>query len=178
MFKKLNLFSGSSLKVLQTLASDPAHSFFQREVAEAARVSVGSANRVLRRLVDAGLVEGSEKGKIHTYRFNADNPVTRQLKILFNLLELEVLIEQLKDHARRIILFGSCAEGRDVKESDVDLFILTNERDDVAEIIGRFDSARRLAPIIVDAEERVRLRDENKPLYEEIERGITLWERD
>lgn len=48
MFKKLNLFSVSSMKVLHALSADPIRFFYQREVAEEARLSVGSANRVLK----------------------------------------------------------------------------------------------------------------------------------
>lgn len=178
MFKKLNLFSGSSLKILYALASDPMRSFYQREAAGEAHVSVGSANRILRTLVDWGLVDREKKGKIYLYRFNVDNPVARQLKVLFNVIELEELTTMLKPLTRRVILFGSCAEGIDVRESDVDLFILTNEKEAVSLIIGRHGSKRRLAPLIVDVNEFTKLRNEDKPLYEEITRGITLWERD
>lgn len=177
-FRRLGLFSACSLEILYALASDPTRSIYQREAAREARVSVGSANRLLRSLLEWGLVEREKRGKLYLYRFNVDNVVARQLKILFTILELEELVEELKPLVRRVILFGSCAEGRDVKESDVDLFILTNEKELVSKIIGQYGSRRRLAPLIVNADEFTRLKDENKPFYSEVMRGITLWERE
>lgn len=139
---------------------------------------MGSANRILRRLVDRGLVNREKKGKIYLYRFNVDNPVARQLKVLFNVIEVEELIDMLQPLSRRVILFGSCAEGRDVKESDIDLFVLTSEKETISEKIGRHESGRRLAPIIVDVNDFTKLRNEDRPLYDEVMRGITLWERE
>lgn len=174
--RRLGLFSASSLKVLYALASDPMRSIYQREAAREAGVSVGSANRLLRSFLEWGLVERDKRGKLNLYRFNVDNIVARQLKILFNILELEELVNELKPLVRRVILFGSCAEGRDVKESDVDLFILTNEKELVSKIVAQHRSWRRLAPIIANADDFTGLRGENKPFYDEVMRGITLWE--
>lgn len=178
MFNNLNLFTASSLKLLYALASDPMRSFYQREAAGEARVSVGSANRILRGLVDRGLIDREKKGKIYLYRFNIDNPVSRHLKVLFNIMEVEKLVDDIRSFTTRVILFGSCAEGRDARESDIDLLVLTNEKKAVSEIIGQHKSKRRLAPIIVNSNDFTKLRNDDRPLYDEIMRGITLWERD
>jgi predicted nucleotidyltransferase len=178
MFNNLNLFTASSLKLLYALASDPMRSFYQREAAGEARVSVGSANRILRGLVDRGLIDREKKGKIYLYRFNIDNPVSRHLKVLFNIMEVEKFVDKLQNFTTRVILFGSCAEGRDARESDIDLLILTNEKKAVSEIIGQHTSKRRLAPIIVNANDFTKLRNDDRTLYDEILRGVTLWERD
>jgi hypothetical protein len=178
MFNKLNLFTPSSLKLLYALASDPMRSFYQREAAGEARVSVGSANRILRGLVDRGLIDREKKGKIYLYRFKVDNPIARHLKVVFNIMEVETLVDKLQNLTARIILFGSCAEGRDARESDIDLLVLTNEKRAVSEIIGQHKSKRRIAPIIANANDFTKLRNDERPFYEEIMRGITLWERD
>ena len=178
MFNKLKLFTSSSLKLLYALASDPMRSFYQREAAGEAHVSVGSANQILRKLVNRGLIDKEKKGKIHLYRFNVENPVSRQLKVLFNIVEVEELVVMLRDLARRIILFGSCAEGKDARESDIDLLVLTNDKNTVSKIINTYESKRNLSPIIVNANDFTKLRNEDRPLYDKIIRGITLWERD
>lgn len=178
MFKNLYLFSGASLKVLYTLAFDPLRLYYQREVANEADISVGSANRVLPDLVSNGLVMKEEKGKIHIYRYNIDDPAARQLKVLFNVLELKEMVEGIKPHAKRIIVFGSCSRGTDVKDSDVDLFILTDEKDVVTERLRSFNIRRSISPIIVDANDYVNLRNQDRPLYDEVLGGITLWERE
>jgi len=177
MFKNMNLFSGASLKTLYTLASDPMRSFYQREVAKEALVSVGSANRILPIFVKQGLVTRETKGKVFLYRYNIDDAVARQLKTLFNVLEMKELVDDLKPIAMRVILFGSSSRGRDAKESDVDLFILTNQKDEALKKVRQHEAKRRLAPIIVDVDEYTNLRNKDRPLYDEINRGISLWER-
>ena len=52
----------------------------------------------------------------------------RYLKILFNLSELSELVRKLRDTSKKIILFGSSAEGTDSNESDIDLLILTSDK--------------------------------------------------
>ena len=53
-----------------------------------------------------------------------------------------------------------------------------NEEGRVKKIISDFNQKheRRISPIVVDANEFVRLKREDKPFYENIERGIALWE--
>jgi predicted nucleotidyltransferase len=90
---------------------------------------------------------------------------------------LNELVEEIKQDCKRIILFGSCSEGTDVKESDADLFVLTNEKDKIKLKINTYRKAgKRIAPIIVDSNEFAKLRKEDKPLYDRILKGIVLWE--
>jgi predicted nucleotidyltransferase len=112
------------------------------------------------------------------YRLDMKNPVARQFKTLFNVYSLNELVEKTKQFCQKIILFGSCSEGVDVKESDLDLFILTNEKDRVKSNISDYQRKiqRRISPIIVSSNEFVKLENEDKPLYERILKGITLWE--
>jgi len=176
MFKKLNFMTGSALKILCALASDPMRAFYQREVAKEAEVSVGSANRTLKVLAEKELVTKEKRGKIFLYKFNTESTVARQIKILFNVNELDELVRTLKKYSTRIILFGSCAEGNDVKDSDIDLFVLTSEKGTVKKIINSYETLRKIAPIIVDANDFVKMRNEDKPLYDSVLRGIRLWE--
>ena len=176
MFKKLKFITRSALKILYALASDPMRAFYQREVAKEAEVSVGSANRTLKVLAEKELVTKEKRGKIFLYKFNTESTVARQIKILFNVNELDELVRTLKKYSTRIILFGSCAEGNDVKDSDIDLFVLTSEKGTVKKIINSYETLRKIAPIIVDANDFVKMRNEDKPLYDSILRGIRLWE--
>jgi len=112
------------------------------------------------------------------YKLNLREPMVRQFKVLFNIYTLKKLVDVIKQHTRRIILFGSCSQGIDLKESDFDLFILTLEKEYVRGKISDFNrkNERKIAPIVVDATEFASLKKEDEPLYENIERGITLWE--
>jgi len=106
---------------------------------------------MLRSFANLGLLSREKQGRMLFYRANMDNPVVRQLKILLTLFQLDDLIKQAKPFSDRIILFGSCAEGTDVKESDIDLLLLTNGKSELTDMIHRFStkSQRRIVPIIL-----------------------------
>ncbi len=178
MPEKLDFITRTVLKVLHVFHEDPMQELHEREVMRRANVSKGSVNLILRRLSEEGILEREKTGRMVFYRFNIKAPLARQLKVLFNVYSLQKLVDQLKPHCKRVVLFGSCAEGLDVKESDVDLFILTQESKEVMKMVSAFQKSldRRLSPIIVDANGFARLKREDRPLYGRIEKGIVLWE--
>jgi predicted nucleotidyltransferase len=178
MVEKLDFITPTLMQVLELFFSDPMGEYHEREVMRRTRVSKGSANKMLRLLAREGFLQRQKRGRIVLYRLNAMEPAARQFKILISVFGLRPLVAELKDHARRIILFGSSAEGTDVRGSDIDVLVVTSEKDVVRRRMSEFSrkGGRKLAPIIVDANELVRLKNLDRPLYENIERGITLWE--
>ncbi|MEM3626676.1 MAG: nucleotidyltransferase domain-containing protein [Candidatus Bathyarchaeia archaeon] len=177
MPEKLDFITPTMLKILYVFHEDPMRELHEREVMREARVSKGSANNILRKLSELGVLNRERRGRMVFYRLNVKNAVARQFKVLFNVYSLNNLVEEIKHYCKRVILFGSCSEGTDVKESDVDLFVLTNEKDKVKLKINTYQKAeKRIAPIIVDSNEFAKLRKEDKPLYDRILKGIVLWE--
>ncbi len=114
MVEKLDLITPTLMEILQLFLNDPMSEYHEREVMRRTRVSKGSANKMLRLPAREGFVERQRKGRMVFYRFNTKEPAARQFKILMNVFALRSLIDQLKKHARRIVLFGSCAQGTDV----------------------------------------------------------------
>lgn len=173
-------YTAATLAVLEALARDPETSLHTRKVAEKARVSVGAASMILRALKGSHLVEVEERGSMKFYRINLLNPLSREFKILFNVRDLTGLVESLTESAIRVVLFGSCAEGTDTKDSDVDLFILTEDAQTVKVTLGRFrkEFTRNLSAIVVGAGDLARLRRRDKPLYDNISKGKVLWEKE
>jgi len=135
---------------------------------------------MLRSFADLGLLLREKQGRMLFYRANMDNPVVRQLKILFTLFELDALIKQAKPFSERIILFGSSAEGTDVKESDIDILLLTNEKSQLTDIVHKFNvkSQRQTAPIILNPPGFSKLRRDDTALFDRISKGIVLWQKD
>ena len=176
MFKKMNLFSRSGTRLLRLLARSPSRKMYGREISKEAGVSTGSTNQHLREFARRGMLHVEQKGKMNFYSINLDNPVVRQLKITFNTIELEPLIERIKNHSNRITLFGSCAEGTDAEDSDVDVLILTGEKEKVRAEVSKFGPKieRKVSAIIVNPDDFMKLKKEDKPLYERISRGINL----
>lgn len=174
----LDFITPTLMKVLKLFLFDPMQEYHEREVARKAKVSSGSANKLLRLMAGMSILKRQRRGRMVLYRLDLDSPTARQFKILANVNSLEGFLSKLKPISKRIILFGSCSQGTDVKQSDIDMMILTDEQKDVRGKIAKFNSSakRRIVPILVDANELAKLRLDDRPLYDNIERGIVLWE--
>lgn len=108
------------------------------------------------------------------YRLTLSDPLLRQLKIVRSLAVLRDLAEDLKPHSLRIVLFGSTSTGEDTSASDIDLFILAREREDVMKIIADSDLSEKLKPAIFTPQEWTGTREKNSVFAEEVEKGIVL----
>jgi len=180
MPEKLDFITPTLMSVFGLFLEDPMQEYHEREVIRRTGVSKGSANKILRMLADLDFLIRERKGRMVFYKLDTEEPAVRQLKILSNIFMLRKLLSQLKRHSKKIVLFGSCAQGTDVKESDIDMLVLASEKSEksaVREIISEFNqrNKRKIVPIVIDTNEFVELEREDKPLYENIERGIVLW---
>jgi len=171
MFKKLNLFSKTESKVLAFILHHDDE-IYSQEVARQAKVSVGSANSILKKFARQGLVEARPLGRMILYRRNDQSATVRQMKVAntVEFLEKEVL-RKIGPYSERAILFGSCAQGRNTEKSDIDLFILSAERTKIFEILVAY---HMISPVILNSTEYSDLREKDKPLYERINGGIVL----
>jgi len=175
---KLDFITPTVMRILEFFFLNPVREFHERELMRRVKVSKGSANKILRQLADHGFLERRKMGRMVFYRLAMGNPVVRQFKVLSNVYSLKILLDRIKQDTKKVILFGSCADGKDVGESDIDLFVLTSNKSTVRSEVSRFNrsSNRKVVPIIVDANEFVKLKKDDEPLYERIQRGIVLWE--
>jgi len=178
MPQKLDFLTPTALRVLEHFFAFPLGEFHEREVMRATAISKGSANRILRELAELSLLERTGKGRMVFYRLKADDPFVRQMKAAENVWSLRAFVEGLKKSARKVVLFGSCAEGTDAAESDIDVLIMTEDKSAARTAVSAFNrrARRQMAPMILDAQEFAALGKEDKPLYERIDRGIVLWE--
>lgn len=177
MLNKLDFITPTLLKVLYMFHEKPREELHEREIARRAAISVGSANKILRKLSEVGVLERDKKGRMVFYRLNIKSVVARQFKVLFNVYSLNKLVNEIKQDSKKVILFGSCSEGTDTEESDIDLFILTNEKNIVGSKINSYQGTdRKIAPMTVNSNEFVQLRKSDKPLYDRVLKGIVLWE--
>lgn len=176
--QELNFVTPTYMKILGLFLSDPVQEYHERESARNARVSSGSANKLLRLMASTGILNRRRRGSMVFYSLNLNSPTAKQFKILANVNSLEGLLHKLRLVSKRVVLFGSCSQGTDVKESDIDLMILTDEPQAARREISNFNSnaERQITPIIVDANQFAKLRRDDRPLYDNIEHGIVLWE--
>jgi DNA-binding IclR family transcriptional regulator len=70
-------FVTNHTQVLLCIARDPDVRL--RDIAEAVGITVGSAQRILADLIDAGFVERERQGRRNTYRINVALPMLRHV---------------------------------------------------------------------------------------------------
>ena len=180
MPEKLNFITPTTMKVLEFFFLNNTEEFHEREVVRRVEISKGSGNKILNKLWELDFLERNRKGRMVFYKLNMKNPVVMQFKILSNIYSLKNFLDDIRFNCKKVILFGSCSNGTDTKESDIDVFILTDEKSKMKRIVNNFnkESERKMSPIIMNSNELVELKRKDEPLYERIFKGIVLWERE
>ncbi len=166
----------SHQQILTFLSNHPGRSYFDKEVKEATGLSTGAANQALRELAKEGYIEKESKGRMVFYSVDLSNPVIRQFKVLLNITTIYSLILDLTKYCNKIVLFGSAATGTNIEESDIDLFVLTTSGSEVTRRVRGDDLAEQIQLVIKKPVEMAALKRSDPIFFEEIERGITLWE--
>jgi len=179
---RTHLIATNNQKVLGFLAKFSDKEFYERQVARQLGISYGSANRALNELYSTRAVTRRREGKMYFYSIDSPNAALSEFKKLVNLMLIEPLVEELKKMSNRIILYGSCALGADTSESDIDLFVISNSKEDVSNVISSFQFPRgfesiHIQPVIKTPVELLESRESESSFLEEIESGITLWEK-
>ena len=176
--ENLSFITPTFMSVLEFFLADPAKAYYGREISRKTGVSLGAANSILKLLTELDFLTRERKGNLLIYKLNLKEPSVKQFKILSNVFWLKGLVGELKLDSRKVVIFGSRSQGTDTEESDIDLLIITTEKESVKKKINAFNrkQERHIAPIIVDMNEFISLKKDDKPLYENIERGIVLWE--
>jgi predicted nucleotidyltransferase len=169
-------------RVLSLLAKFSDKEFYERQIARKIGIGYGSANRALNELHSTGIIKRRQEGKMYFYSADVSNPIVTEFKKLVNLLLIEPLVEELKNISDRVVLYGSCAQGTDTSESDLDLFIVSDNKEEALETVSNFRFPRgfeevHIQHIIKSPLELLETRGTEQAFIEEVERGIVLWER-
>lgn len=90
------------------------------------------------------------------YSFNSQDPIAKTLKIFISVSMLRRLVNILRELATEIALYGSCARGEDTSASDMDLFVVSSEKEKVLEIIENYKFTKgfesiKIEPVILSA---------------------------
>jgi predicted nucleotidyltransferase len=169
----------SEQKVLSLFAMNPDQVFYGRQVSRRLKISLGAAHGALLFLEKSGVLVSQIIGKTKLYRLESSNSIIYTFKIMNALLILDPLTQSLKRNSRRIILYGSYSTGTFASESDIDLFIVAEEKEKITGDIERFKRKTNLdiRPIIMSQIEWIKLEKEDPEYFSEISLGLTLWEK-
>lgn len=178
IMKKDTFSQTTTQKILDFLCGNPYESFYSAQIASRTLLSKGGTNQALRKMAKEGLLDTEKKGYMVFYRVDPKSPVVKQYKVLRNVTLLQGLVEKLKPFSQRIVLFGSCASGEDTQDSDVDIFVVSDSREKIGSIISSLRLKRKIQLIPKASQEYLQLDRKDPVFYEEIKKGIVLWERE
>ena len=173
------LFNRNSMLVLSYIskASILDKDCIASKISSKLNLSVGSVFSILKKFEEMGIIKGTRFGRTVVYEPIIDNPLIKSFRVFDNVSSLNELVIRLKPHCRKILLFGSCSTGDDTFSSDIDLFVVADEDEQVSarRIISDYSIDREIKPIIVDSTEFVGMREKDKVFYSEVTKGIELW---
>ena len=174
-FEKMNI-TPLGMNILIFLARNPNKEFYVRELAKILNKSLGGVHKTLKSMATMGLISEKKSGKNVYFQISQRNPSIKNFKVFMTINELLPLVHNLKDFSGKIILYGSCTTGEDTISSDIDLLVLTTEKENVKKHLVKKIRGRDIQPIIVNTAEFMKLKEQDKAFYREVNKGIILWD--
>ena len=110
------------------------------------------------------------------YAINFDHPIVKQLKVLKVIIFLNPLLKKIRNKSQKIILYGSSSRGENTKDSDIDLFVVTNFLLEVEKTIKNSSKGKSIQLILGTPLKYIEMEKSDPIFYAEIERGIVLLE--
>jgi len=172
------LFFTNCQKVLSFLIQNPDKEYFDRQIAMLTSVSRAGTNLALRELAQAGIISRQKRGRMCFYRAVSRDPFIRCLKIVQNVATLLPIVKKLHKASQRVVLYGSAASGENTAQSDIDIFILAANPEEVKKAIFKDRLRGKIQYVVHTSTDYVKSKKNNPTFYRELERGIVLWQEE
>jgi len=166
----------SELKILDYLTAASDGRRFVSQIARDIGISKGEVSKAVKVLKDCGLVRSEQHGRNVVCFVDRRLPVFARLRTAFNLLEIVPKVVALKKCADKIVLFGSCSEGTDTTDSDIDLLVITRDKIKADKAARKIKLSRPVQWVIKTPQEYVVMNSKEKVFAGELSKGIVLWE--
>ena len=167
------LGSKASIRVLKTLVRYRGKVFTIRELARTADLSHPEVSKVVKELESRGVVKVQPVGRAHQISLNEESYILKSvIEPLFTAEKDTVgsLVSTIKsffkdERISSVAIFGSVARGLERNTSDIDLLIITEDRELANERAARASTETfskfglALSPLIMDEGRLVRKRD-------------------
>ena len=122
----------SRYKILQQFFDFPRKNFQMREISRKTKISQPSVINHLNALLKEKLLLKEKKGIYFSFQANRENELFKLYKKfdLIYKLNNNGLLDYIYDACtpNAIILFGSASKGEDIEESDIDLFVQSQQK--------------------------------------------------
>ena len=132
MLEKL-FTSKTRIRILELLIFNPDREFHLREISRKIKITPIYVKRELQNLKELGLILESRKGNLSLFRINRNSSIFPELKNIF--IKTEYFGELIKKSLKKLkidfaFIFGSYAKGIESKDSDIDLFVVGDVKED------------------------------------------------
>ncbi|MBI5528394.1 MAG: nucleotidyltransferase domain-containing protein [Deltaproteobacteria bacterium] len=172
------MFNTPLLRVLDVLIGNPETELSDSEIVSSVEsVARSAVHQSLVRLARLGVVRRTNRGRRCYNILDGGHAWIRPLKVAVNLMDLAPLVETMRPHSAKIVLFGSRADGTDRSASDYDLLVVSNEPDAVRRIVVKGDLDGRLQLIVKTPSEMLDFASREPVFAETLRKGVVLWER-
>lgn len=139
------LFSKTQRQVLGLLFGNPDQSYYANEIVRFAGVGIGSVQRELEKLAQAGLLTITYIGNQKHYQANKQAPIFEELRGIvlktFGLADvLRTVLAPFTDKINVAFIYGSVAKSSDTANSDIDVMMIGTDLS-YAEVLSVLASA-------------------------------------
>jgi len=180
------LGSKVKIKVLRTLWKFKEKEFTTRELAKFLEVSHTGVKKVLDELEKMNIITIRTFGRAYAFKLNTDSYGASIVKAIFEaeeetLSELKKMLREKLDVPEiiSVALFGSVAQGKETPRSDIDILIVTQEREKTEgiitelqkEVVEKFGNS--ISPYFV-VEEDLRRKRSVPPIKQVLENHILI----
>lgn len=114
--------------ILKLFFANEEKSFYLSEIAKIIKVSVGTCQRELNRLILSDILKTEKRANLNFYFLNKQNPLLKEIRNIFAKtlgieMELKKIIGSVKG-VKYALIFGSYVKGNFRADSDIDLLII------------------------------------------------------
>lgn len=116
-------------RVINTIL-DIDKEFSIRDLAKKAKTGIGTAKTYIDFLYEKRVLNRKILKRNYFFSLNKESLITKQIKILKSIIELEPLVNEIVQKYPQtisILLYGSCAKGEDTTKSDIDILIISRK---------------------------------------------------
>lgn len=161
----------TAIKIIFFFSDHQKDSFYIEQIKNKLKIAKVSTIKWIHILKSNNILKGKKIGKTILYKLNLDNFFVKQIRKLLILSKLDELVENLKPVCDEVYLFGSCARGEYLEDSDIDLLIISKK--DHSKILSKIKKTKldkEIKPLILSQLEYSMLSRKDPPFYYRIEK--------
>jgi predicted nucleotidyltransferase len=161
-------------RVLAYLLDSGGEELTESDVRAALELPRATAHVALRALVDQGVALERRVGRAALYWVDDGDALIRSLKVARAIRRVQIAISPVSAVIDLVALFGSTSKGEDRRDSDVDILVVTEDKDTV---LGELARHQWLQPVVMTSAEHMRLIADGGTFATDVSRGTVIWER-